>query len=65
MHVYTSTSGALERKVSIPFSSNLFWYYLGRHMSIYEPFYEKTYNLDWRHNLLKQRNKFVGTIPNL
>ena len=28
----------------------------------YEPLHEKTYNLDWRHNLLKQRHKSVGKI---
>ena len=26
---------------------------------IFEPFHTKTYNLDWRHNLLKRRHKFA------
>ena len=32
---------------------------------IYEPLHEKTYNLDWRHNLLKWRHKFEGEIPQM
>ena len=30
--------------------------YLNNSQSLYEPFYGKTYKLDWRHNLLKRRH---------
>ena len=32
---------------------------------IHEPFHGKTYNLDWRHNLLKWRHKLAEKIPRL
>ena len=29
-------------------------------IALYEPFHAKTYNLDWRHNLVKRRHNFAG-----
>ena len=34
-------------------------------MNIYEPLHEKTYDLDWRHNMLKWCRKIAGEIPKL
>ena len=33
--------------------------------SLIEPFHGKTYNLDWRHNMLKRRHKLAGENPDL
>ena len=36
---------------------------LQKSMYTFEQLHGKTYNFDWRHNLLKQRHNFVEKIP--
>ena len=53
-----SNSSTSEDNVDI----NVYWiiYSLLQTLRIYEPFHAKTYNFDWRHNLVKRRHNFAG-----